>query len=109
MNKEQPKNAFRITLTLSSSRPRIDQVLLEELRKQSRNLALKNISRTEFKELFKKKRIRIKGQPAVPSSSLAQGITHVDIIGFEDFTPPSTGKFQNDQKPDAKDDSNEHE
>lgn len=82
MNTEQPKNAFRVTLTLSSPRSRIDQVLLEELRKQSRNLALKNISRTEFKELFKKKRIRIKGQPAVPSSALAQGITHVDILGF---------------------------
>lgn len=84
MTKEQPSNSFRVTLNLSTPRPRIDQVLMEELRKQSRNLALKNISRTEFKELFKKKRIRIKGQPAVPSSSLAQGITYVDILGFED-------------------------
>lgn len=57
---------------------------MEELRKQSRNLALKNISRTEFKALFKNKRVRIKGQPATPSSALAQGTTYVDIIGFSD-------------------------
>ena len=80
----RPKNSFRITLNLTSKRPRIDQVLMEELRKQSRNLNLKNISRTEFKELFKKKRIRIKGQAATPSSALAAGTTFVDILGFED-------------------------
>jgi hypothetical protein len=80
---EQPANSFRITLTVLTARPRIDQVLLEELRKQSRNTLLKRISRTEFKELFKKKRIRIKGQPATPSSSLAAGSTDVDIIGFD--------------------------
>lgn len=79
---EKPSNAFRVTLILSSPRPRLDQVLMEELRKQKRSLALRNISRTEFKELFKKKRIRIKGQPATPSSSLAAGTTYVDIIGF---------------------------
>jgi 23S rRNA-/tRNA-specific pseudouridylate synthase len=83
---EKPKNAYRVTLTLTSSRPRIDQVLMEELRKQSQNLLLKNISRTEFKELFKQKKIRIKGQSAVPSSSLAPGTTFVDIFGFEDTT-----------------------
>jgi len=81
---EKPLNAFRITLTLTQSKPRLDQVLMEELRKQSLNLTLKNISRTEFKELFKKKRIRIKGQNALPSSSLAQGSTIVDILGFGD-------------------------
>lgn len=80
---EKPKNSFRVTLVLTSPAQRLDQPLLEGLRKQSRNLALKNISRTEFKELFKKKRIRIKGQPAVPSSSLARGTTYVDILGFE--------------------------
>ena len=84
---EQPKNSFRVTLQLTSAKPRLDQVLMEELRKQSKNLALKNISRTEFKELFKKKKIRIKGQSAVPSSSLAQGTTYVDILGFGDTTP----------------------
>ena len=81
---EKPSHSFRLTLELTSSRPRIDQVLLEELRKQNRSLLLRNISRTEFKELFKKKKIRIKGQPAVPSSSLAKGTTYVDILGFEE-------------------------
>jgi hypothetical protein len=77
-----PKNAFRVILTVTSTKPRIDQVLIEELRKQSISLPLKTISRTEFKELFKKKRIRIKGQACVPSSSLAKGTTYVDILGF---------------------------
>ena len=83
-NQDIPLGAFRITLVLSGPRPRIDQVLLEELRKQNQNLLLKNISRMAFKELFKKKRIRIKGQAATPSSSLAQGTTFVDILGFGD-------------------------
>lgn len=83
---KQPENSFRITLTVLSAKPRIDQVLLEELRKQSRNTILKRISRTEFKELFKKKRIQIKGQPAVPSSSLAAGSTEVDILGYDEVT-----------------------
>ncbi len=82
----KPENSFRITLTVLSAKPRIDQVLLEELRKQSRNALLKRISRTEFKELFKKKRVQIKGQPATPSSSLAAGSTDVDILGFEEVT-----------------------
>lgn len=83
---EKPENSFRITLTVLSAKPRIDQVLLEELRKQSRNTILKRISRTEFKELFKKRRIQIKGQPATPSSALAAGSTDVDILGFEEVT-----------------------
>jgi len=83
---EPPPNSFRITLAVPSPRPRIDQVLLDELRKQSRNTILKNISRTEFKELFKKKRILIKGQPATPSSALASGSTVVDILGFAEVT-----------------------
>jgi 23S rRNA-/tRNA-specific pseudouridylate synthase len=80
----QPKNSFRVTITLTSPRQRLDQVLLEELRKQDQNHTLKHISRTEFKELFKKKKIRIKGQNATPSSSLTTGTTYVDIIGFGD-------------------------
>ena len=84
---EKPENCFRVTLNLPYSRPRLDQVLLEELRKQSQNLLLKNISRTEFKELFKKKKIRIKGQSAVPSSSIAKGTTYVDIFGFLEKDP----------------------
>jgi hypothetical protein len=77
---EQPKNSFRITLELKTPRSRLDQVLLEALRNQGENHALKHISRTEFKELFRKKRIRIKGQPATPSSGIAAGTTYVDIL-----------------------------
>jgi hypothetical protein len=83
IEKEKPVNAFRIVLDLTSPKPRLDQVLMEELRKQNKSLSLKNISRTEFKDLFKKKKIRIKGQAATPSSSLAQGKTFVDILGYE--------------------------
>jgi hypothetical protein len=79
----EPKSSFRITLTLPTSVPRLDQVLLEELRKQDKNLTLKNISRTQFKTLFKEKRIRIKGQNAIPASALAQGTTEIEILGFE--------------------------
>ncbi|MGK5084996.1 hypothetical protein WDW37_17035 [Bdellovibrionota bacterium FG-1] len=84
---EKPQNAFRVTLVLSSSKPRLDTVLLEELRKQKLHLALSILSRGALKELFKKKRIRIKGQPATPSSSLAQGTTYVDIHGYADKDP----------------------
>ena len=77
-----PTNAFRVTLELSRREPRMDKVLLEAIRAQNRNLALREISRTDFKELFKKKKILIKGQPATPSSSLESGTTHVDILGF---------------------------
>lgn len=75
-------NAFRVILNLRSAAPRLDQVLLTELRKQDQNLELKNISRSAFKELFKKRKISIKGQFAVPSSPLAAGMTYVDILGF---------------------------
>lgn len=83
-NQDKPQNSFRVILTLPLSQPRLDQVLLEELRKQKRNLTLKNISRSQFKQLFKEKRIHIKGQNANPSSSLAQGTTTVDILGFDE-------------------------
>ncbi len=79
---EAPANSFRVTLEVTSTKPRIDGILLEALRAQDRNLQLREISRTEFKTLFKKKKILIKGQPAIPSSSLASGITHVDILGY---------------------------
>lgn len=84
MTNEPPKpaNSFRVTLNLPLAVPRLDQVLLEELRKQTENLTLKNISRSEFKELFKSGKIQIKGQRAHPASSLAQGTTTVDILGF---------------------------
>lgn len=80
---EQPKNSFRITLELTSKQ-RIDTALLTQLREQTRNTELKSISRTVYKELFKKKRIILKGQSAVPSSTLAKGTTIVDILGYED-------------------------
>jgi hypothetical protein len=76
----KPEGAYRVVLSLNSPQRRIDQVLLEELRKQKDNLALANITRTEFKELFNKRKIRIKGQPARASSSLAKGTTYVDIL-----------------------------
>ncbi len=83
----QPADAYRVVLELTSSKPRLDQVLLEALRKTT-HPRLKRISRTDFKELFKKKHVRIKGQPATPSSAIAQGTTYVDIIGYADETAP---------------------
>ena len=77
-----PLDSFRITLTLAASRPRLDQVLLEALRNQTDNPILKAVSRVAFKELFTKRKVRIKGQIARPSSALAQGPTVVDILGF---------------------------
>ena len=79
---EVPQNSFRVTLILAAPSSRLDKVLMEELRKQTVNLPLSKISRTQFKELFKKKKVRIKGQAALPSSSLAAGTTFVDVIGF---------------------------
>lgn len=79
---EKPKNSFRVTLKLNARAPRLDSVLMDALRKQSRNLDLMNLSRSDFKELFNKKKVLIKGQPARPSSSLAAGTTYIDILGF---------------------------
>lgn len=80
---EQPKNSFRIILTLNHKLPRLDTVLLEAIRGQEDNLELKRISRTAYKALFNEKKILIKGQAAKPSSGLAAGITYVDILGYE--------------------------
>ena len=79
---KKPANSFRVKIELGCSRPRVDQVLIEELRKQKENLQLKNISRMGLKKLFKARSIQIKGQSAIPSSGLAQGTTYVDILGF---------------------------
>ncbi len=81
-SQNETQTNFTITLTLSTPKPRIDTVLLEALRQQNDNHFLKNISRTEYKELFKKKRVRIKGQSAIPSSSLAAGSTTVELVGY---------------------------
>ena len=77
-----PLGGFRVTLLLKTAKPRLDQVLLEELRKQKQSLALRILSRGGLKELFKKKRIKIKGQNALASSGLAVGTTYVDILGY---------------------------
>jgi hypothetical protein len=75
-----PANAFRITLNLNHSEDRLDVVLMEALKNQNENEQLKNISRSAFKNLFRDGKITIKGQNAKPSSSLAKGVTYVDII-----------------------------
>ena len=75
-------NAFRIALDLSYAHSRMDNVLLTALREQNDNEALKVISRTALKDLFNDKKIMIKGQRAKSNSSVAQGITYVDILGF---------------------------
>lgn len=79
----QPKNSFRITLDLNRSEKRLDVVLLQAIKQQNENLTLREISRTAFKDLFNSGKIQIKGQNAKPSSSLAKGITYVDILGFK--------------------------
>ncbi|MBC7397932.1 MAG: hypothetical protein H7333_10860 [Bdellovibrionales bacterium] len=78
---EQPANSYRVHLTLPYSQ-RLDGVLMQALRGQDDNLDLKNLSRGAFKELFKNKRILIKGQNAKPASDIAKGETYVDILGF---------------------------
>ena len=79
----QPENSFRVTLTLPHKENRLDSVLMEALRAQNKNLDLRNLTRGTFKELFKAKRILIKGQPARPASALSGGTTYVDILGYE--------------------------
>lgn len=81
---EQPENSFRIVLTLNHKQPRLDTILLEAIRAQDKNDELKRISRTAYKALFNEKRILIKGQCAKPSSSLAAGVTYVDILGYSE-------------------------
>ena len=80
---ERPDNSFRIILNLDNPESRMDNILLNALRNQSENLSLKNISRAALKELFNNKKILIKGQRAKSNSSLAKGVTYVDILGFK--------------------------
>ncbi len=75
-----PPNSFRIILNLKYPKTRMDNVLLEALKNQVDNLTLKNISRGYLKVLFNTNKIMIKGQRAKSSSSLAAGITYVDIL-----------------------------
>ncbi|MFN3454462.1 MAG: hypothetical protein ACK41T_05825 [Pseudobdellovibrio sp.] len=80
---QKPANSFRITLDLYKAEKRLDTVLLQAIKQQNENLTLREISRTAFKELFNSGKIQIKGQNARPSSSVAKGITYVDILGFK--------------------------
>lgn len=79
---DQPANSFRIAINLEQPVERLDNVLLDALREQNENDKLKAISRTALKNLFNEKRIEIKGQRAKSNSSLAKGVTYVDILGF---------------------------
>ena len=76
----QPENSFRIMLKLDYSAPRLDAVLHKALLEQTENTVLKTISKTALKNMFNNKKVFIKGQRAKSSSSLAKGITYVDII-----------------------------
>jgi hypothetical protein len=76
----QPANSFRVTIELHSRVSRMDNTLLEALKKQNDDINFKNISRSALKELFTSGKIQIKGQRAKPSSALAKGITYIDIL-----------------------------
>lgn len=78
----RPPKSVRIVIELNRSENRLDTILLNAIRDQSENLNLREISRVAFKELFTSGRVVIKGQRARPSSSLAKGITYVDILGY---------------------------
>lgn len=78
----RPENSFRVTLNLDYAEERMDNVLLKALKEQDENQELKEISRGALKELFNQKKILIKGQRAKSNSSLAKGITYVDILGY---------------------------
>lgn len=79
----QPSNSYRIALELNRTSARLDNLLLAALKEQSEQLDLKNISRTQFKNLFNNKKVQIKGQNARPTSKLVAGTTYIDILGFQ--------------------------
>lgn len=95
---KQPPRSFRIILNLERHESRMDTVLLNALKAQKENLDMKNISRGKLKEYFVNGQIEIKGQIARPSSSLAKGLTYVDIL----FTAPPKAPAK-DKKPKKKD------
>ena len=80
---EQPKNSYRVKLELSLPESRLDSVLMKAFRAAGDNPSLMNLSRAKFKQLFKEKKIVIKGQPANAASGLAAGTTYIDILGYE--------------------------
>lgn len=77
-----PPKSTRIVLELNRAENRLDSVLLTAIKNQNQNLTLREISRTQYKELFKSGKILIKSQRATPSSGVAKGTTYVDILGF---------------------------
>lgn len=79
----QPAKSIRIVLELKKAEKRLDTVLLRAIKAQNENLSLREITRTEFKELFNEGKIQIKGQKARPASGVAKGITYIDILGFK--------------------------
>ena len=78
----QPANSVRITLDLTVAEPRLDNALLKVI-KHNKDLEFGEISRSTLKKLFSEGKIQIKGQNARPSSSIAAGITYVDILGLK--------------------------
>ena len=76
----QPANSFRVTISLDWGANRLDGVLLDALKKQTESAKYQAISRTALKNLFNDGKITIKGQRAKPSSSLAKGVTYIDIL-----------------------------
>jgi hypothetical protein len=78
----RPAKSFRVVLNLNYRADRMDNVLLEALKNQDENLSLKIISRGALKDLFTNSRVLIKGQRAKSNSSIAKGLTYVDILGF---------------------------
>lgn len=76
----QPANSFRIAIDTDFTHPRMDNVLLDALRNQDESMTMKNISRGALKNLFNESKIFIKGQRAKSNSSIAKGITYVDIM-----------------------------
>ncbi|MDH4467893.1 MAG: hypothetical protein QE271_07535 [Bacteriovoracaceae bacterium] len=74
-----PENSFRITVHLDYAENRMDKILLKALQEQSENEELKKTTRSTLKALFAKGRVMIKGQVARPASSLAKGVTYIDI------------------------------
>lgn len=77
---EQPENSFRVTLELEKAEPRLDIVLMDALKKQDDNEALKEISKKKLKDLFTDKKVQIKGQSAKAKSPLNNGTTYIDIL-----------------------------
>ncbi len=77
---DQPPKSFRVIIELNSRISRMDNTLLEALKKQNDDINFKNITRSALKNLFTTGLVQIKGQRAKPSSALAKGITYVDIL-----------------------------